>query len=220
MKIIEPSFEILTHTNGAEILRAIEKVARTCYKSEDRIEDGSAERMILMLIKNGHEAMIEFFDITVKFIHNRGFSHEMVRHRLCSFAQESTRYCNYSANKFGNEITVIRPYWANEETRDAEGRRYFHSEAFNRWYDTIAYIENIYSQMLKLGLPAQAARGILPNDLKTEINVKTNLREWRQIFKLRCAPAAHPDMRRVMIPLLEELKIRIPVIFDDIDYSK
>ena len=216
MKIIEPSYEILTPIDGAEILKTIEVIARTCYKSEDKIEPGSAERMVKMLIKNGHEAMIEFADITVKFIHNRGFTHEMVRHRLCSFAQESTRYCNYSNDKFGNEITVIRPYWANEETTDAEGRRYFNSESFNRWYDVTAYIENSYFQMLKLGLQPQAARGVLPNDLKTEINVKANLREWRAIFKLRTSPAAHPDMRRVMIPLLEELKTRIPVVFDDI----
>ena len=216
MRIIEPSYEILTPINGAELQR-IERVARTCYKSEEKIEKGSAERMIAMLIKNGHEAMIEFFDITVKFIHNRGFTHEMVRHRLCSFAQESTRYCNYSADKFGNEITVIRPYWAVEDTTDTEGRKFFHSESFNRWYDAMAYSENSYFQMLKLGLPAQAARGVLPNDLKTEINVKANLREWRQIFKLRTSPAAHPDMRRVMIPLLQDLKSQIPIIFDDIE---
>ena len=211
MRIIEPSYEILTPIDGDEVLKAIEKVARTCYKSEDKIGEGTAERMAAMLIKNKHEAMIEFFDITVKFTHNRGFTHEMVRHRLCSFAQESSRYCNYSEDKFGNEITVIQPYWIN-------GDIYLQED----WETTIGRIEedyfNILSYFKRNNLPGgpQAARGILPNDLKTEINVKANLREWRAIFKLRTAPSAHPDMRRVMIPLLEELRGKIPVIFDDI----
>ena len=211
MRIIEPSYEILTPINGDEVLKAIEKVARTCYKSEDKIGEGTAERMAAMLIKNKHEAMIEFFDITVKFTHNRGFTHEMVRHRLCSFAQESSRYCNYSEDKFGNEITVIQPYWINRDIYLQED-----------WEVTIGRVENDYFNILayfkRNNLPGgpQAARGILPNDLKTEINVKANLREWRTIFKLRTAPSAHPDMRRVMIPLLEELRGKIPVIFDDI----
>ena len=111
MKIIEPSYEILTPIDGEEILKTIERIARTCYKSEDQITADSAEKMIGNLIKNGHEAMIEFFDLTVKFTHNRGFTHELVRHRLCNFAQESTRYCNYIKDKFGNELTIIKPYW-------------------------------------------------------------------------------------------------------------
>jgi len=134
--------------------------------------------------------------------------------RIASFAQESTRYCNYSADKFGGEITVIQPYWATPEIVD--GREYYLTREFNIWFDCIRDIENNYFTLLKEDLPAQAARGVLPNDLKTEINVKANLREWRQIFKLRTSPAAHPDMRRVMIPLLKELQERIPIIFDDI----
>lgn len=208
MKIIEPSYEILTPINGNEVLRTLEKVARTCYKSEEKIGEGTAERMISNLIKNGHEAMIEFFDITVKFTHNRGFTHEMVRHRLCSFAQESTRFCNYSDDKFGNEITVIRPYWLDERP-----------ELEEQWEDACSLMEDAYLWFInEKDLQPQAARGVLPNDLKTEINVKANLREWRAIFKLRCAPAAHPDMRRVMIPLLQELKNRVPIIFDDIQH--
>ena len=206
MKIIEPSYEILTPINGAELQR-IERVARTCYKSEDKIGPGSAEKIISMLIKNDHMAMIEFFDITVKFIHNRGFSHEMVRHRLCSFAQESTRYCNYSADKFENTITIINPYWLDSDC----------SFIANLWYDAMQKAEKSYFALIKAGLPAQAARGVLPNDLKTEINVKANLREWRQIFKLRTSSAAHPDMRRVMVPLLQELKNLIPIVFDDLE---
>ena len=212
MKIIEPGYEILTPIDGKEILKTLEKVARTCYKSEEKIAEGTAEKMAAMLIKNGHEAMIEFFDITVKFTHNRGFSHELVRHRLCSFAQESTRYCNYSQDKFGNELTIIKPYWfdrVSQKTRDT-------------WSDQIYAAELTYFGLLEalkidgIQPQAQAARDVLPNALKTEINIKANLREWRAIFKLRTAPAAHPDMRRVMTPLLMELKAKIPVIFDDI----
>lgn len=210
MRVIEPSYQILTAIDGKEILKSLESIARTCYKSEDKIEEGSAERMIAMLIKNGHHAMIEFFNINVKFVHNRGFSHEMVRHRLCSFAQESTRYCNYSGDKFGGEITVIKPYWFEE------GDKY----SKYAWTSTVEDIETVYLNMVEQGLPAQAARGVLPNDLKTEINVGCNLREWRNIFKLRTAKAAHPDMRRVMIPLLQEFKLLIPIIFDDIEVEQ
>lgn len=212
MKIIEPDYEILTPINGVEILQTIEKIARTCYKSEDKIAPGTAERMIHNLISNRHEAMIEFFDITVKFTHNRGFSHELVRHRLCSFAQESTRYCNYVDDKFGNELTMIRPYWASS------------IKAMNIWIHRMEELEDTYFDLLEtlkedgIQPQAQAARGVLPNDLKTEINIKANLREWRAIFKLRCAPDAHPDMRRVMLPLLRELQEEIPVVFDDIHF--
>lgn len=209
MKIIEPSYEILTPIDGAEILKTIERVARTCYKSEEKIGEGTAEKMIAMLIKNGHEAMIEFFDITVKFVHNRGFTHEMVRHRLCSFAQESTRYCNYSDDKFGNELTMIIPYWWHQEGHQIR--------AVGDWKEAMDKIQIAYFALINSGLQPQAARGVLPNDLKTEINVKANLREWRAIFKLRTAPAAHPDMQRVMIPLLQELKSKLPIIFDDIE---
>jgi len=206
MKVIKPSYEILTPINSAEILRSLEKVARTCYKSEEKIGEGTAEKIIKMLVSNRHEAMIEFFDITVKFISNRGFSHEMVRHRLCSFAQESTRYCNYSADKFGNEITVIEPYWYEQGNNFAD----------QQWFMEMGRIEKTYFMLLESGLKAQDARGVLPNDLKTEINVKANLREWRQIFKLRTSSAAHPDMKRLMIPLCQELSEKIPIIFEDI----
>lgn len=209
MKLIEPSYEILTFINHEEILKTIEKVARTCYKSENNISEdtSSAERMISMLVLNGHEAMIEFQDIIVKFTSNRGFSHEMVRHRLCSFAQESTRYCNYSNDKFDNQITFIRPYWFGKGFLKQEGA----------WDDQMREVEDLYFSFVSAGLKPQDARGVLPNDLKTEINVKANIREWRTIFKLRTAVAAHPDMRRLMIPLLKEFKSRLPILFNDIE---
>lgn len=205
MKIIKPSYQILTPINREEILKQLEIVGRTCYKSEDKITKDSSSKFIEMLIKNGHEAMIEFFDISVKFIHNRGFTHELVRHRLCSFAQESTRYVNYSKDKYDNQITIIEPYWFED------------CDAFNKvlWNNTLERCEKTYMSLTKNGVPAQGARGVLPIDLKTKINIRANLREWRHIFKLRCSSKAHSDMRRVMIPLRDELTKILPEIFGD-----
>lgn len=210
MNIIDPFYEIITPLDGENILKTIEVVARTCYKSEDKIEKGSAEKMVKMLVSKHHEAMIEFADIIVKFTTNRGFSHELVRHRLASFAQESTRYCVYSKDKFGNEITVIHPYWFDSASDIAK----------TSWLNAMSTAENEYLTLIKEGLLAQDARGVLPNDLKTEINIKANIREWRNIFQLRTPLAAHPDMQRLMRPLLNEFKSKVPILFDDITYEE
>lgn len=213
MKIIKPSYEILTPIDGAEILKTIEKVARTCYKSEDKIDNESAKKLVTRLINSGHEAMIEFFDITVKFVCDRGVSHEIVRHRIASYAQESTRYCNYSKDKFENQITYIQPnFWSDcpESGDDYEKHAILEQILID--------IEKAYNKLIDLGASPQEARYILPNGLKTEINVKMNLREWRHFFKLRCSKAAHPQMRELAIPLLEEIKELLPIIFNDINY--
>ena len=115
MKIINAGFQILTNINGMEMLKAIEYIARTCYKSENSITELSAVKMVENLIRSGHEAMLEHQSISVKFIVDRGVSHELVRHRMASYAQENTRYCNYSKDKFGNEITVIKPCFLDED---------------------------------------------------------------------------------------------------------
>jgi thymidylate synthase (FAD) len=222
MKLIKPYTEILTPINGEEILKTLEKVARTCYKSEDKIINESAPKLVKALIERGHEAMIEFFDITVKFVCDRGVSHELVRHRIASFAQESTRYCNYSQDKFANEIIFIEPLWLQdtchkglEHSLDGKYSDMFTIEDF---IDFLTQAESSYLAALVAGWQPQQARNLLPNALKTEINIKMNLREWRHFFGLRCAKAAHPQMRELTIPLLEELKSKIPIIFDDITY--
>ena len=210
MRIIEPSFEIISPTeiNGNDILKEIEKIARTCYKSEDKITDLSAQDLIRQLLKRGHEAMLEFGpSITVKFICNRGFTHELVRHRIASYAQESTRYCNYSKEKHGNEITVIKPSVPMSLNN------------YNFWVESMKACEQAYMHLIKHGVPPQIARGVLPIDVKTEINIKANLREWRHIFKLRTSVAAHPSMHQLMRPLLKQLQTNIPIIFDDITYK-
>lgn len=189
------------------MIQHIEKIGRVCYKSENNItEDGeSAKKFVKMLIDRGHEAMIEHSSLSVKFIVDRGVSHELVRHRLASFAQESTRYCNYSKDKFGNEITVIKPCFFDE-----------HSETYKEWKIAMECAENAYFVLLNKGASPQVARSVLPNSVKTEITITANYREWRNFFKLRTTQAAHPQMREVTIPLLEELKTKIPVVFDNI----
>lgn len=209
MKIVKAGFEILTEISegGIKELQYIEKIGRVCYKSEERItQDGeSAKEFVRMLINRGHEAMIEHSMLSVRFIVDRGVSHELVRHRLCSFAQESTRYCNYLKDKFGNEITVIKPCYLREGTG-----------TYYEWHNAMSDAEDYYFDLLDMGMSPQQARTVLPNSLKTEIIVTANYREWRNILKLRTAKAAHPQMREVMIPLLQTLKNKIPIVFDDI----
>ena len=246
MKIILPSFEILTpiSDNGVLELQRIERAARTCYKSEGKItEDGeSARKMVKMLLDKGHEAMLEHSDLSVKFITDRGVSHELVRHRLASFAQESTRWCDYSNDeKFDGGLTFIMPYWfdkwykSNNEPRDAYNKflesasigntlygyetilgTHDRPKGFSQWLWGLAQCERVYRSMRLNRCSPQLARSILPNSLKTEIVVTANYREWRNILKLRTAPDAHPDMRSLMNELLKELQKRIPLIFDDI----
>ena len=208
MKVINPSYEILSHPS-IEDLKALEYIGRTCYKSEKHISDMSAERFVKNLIDKGHEAIIEHAYISVKFICDRGISHEIVRHRLASFAQESTRYCNYTSDKFNNHITVIKPVFYG----DTE------SVQFKTWFDSCMQSEQAYFKLIGNGSTPEEARCVLPNSLKTELVMTANLREWRHFFKLRAADItgkAHPQIKQLTIPLLKELQNLLPVIFDDI----
>jgi thymidylate synthase (FAD) len=208
MEIIKQSHKILTDlSNEYLLLGFIEYAGRTAYKSEDKITKDSANEFIRNLIKRGHESVLEHFNISVKFITDRGVTHELVRHRLCAYTQESTRYCNYS--KKG--MTFIKPvFWEENKERNIKRTNY------DRWLDLIHDSENIYNSMIEDGATPQEARSILPNSLKTEIICTTNVREWRYILKLRTAKIAHPQMRALMIPLLDELKGLLPVLFEDI----
>ena len=203
MKIVEPGFEILTNINGNRILKSIEMKARVCYKSEDRITDDSCVKFVKMLVDRGHEAMIEHESISVKVICDRGVSHEIVRHRLASYAQESTRYCNYG-NK---DIEFITPFVLHD--------RY----SAKRWRMSRALAEEAYRAMIDDGCSPQIARSVLPNSLKTEIVITMNLREWKHFFKMRADKAAHPQMRQIAVPMLKEFKRLIPIIFDDLGES-
>ena len=203
MKIVEPGFEILTNINGNRILKSIEMKARVCYKSEDRITDDSCVKFVKMLVDRGHEAMIEHESISVKVICDRGVSHEIVRHRLASYAQESTRYCNYG-NK---DIEFITPFVLHD------------SYSAKRWRMSMALAEEAYRAMIDDGCSPQIARSVLPNSLKTEIVITMNLREWKHFFKMRADKAAHPQMRQIAVPMLKEFKRLIPIIFDDLGES-
>lgn len=221
MRLIKPFYEILNDPNtiGENVIIAIEKAARTCYKSEHKIIRDEAKNiaisgrdLVRKLISNKHEAMLEFGgNIAVKFTCDRGVSHELVRHRLASFAQESTRYCNY-----GNDhVTFIIPHWL----RISEGiysSTPVTTPSSTIWMNNMLYCESAYKQLLFEDWTPQLARDVLPNALKTEINISANIREWRHIFKLRCASSAHPSMRNLMIPLLLEFNNKIPIIFDDL----
>lgn len=257
MKLIKPYYKILTPINGEEILKQIELAARTCYQSEGKIEYGkyypkvreedehvppmiedgyavSARKLIPKLIDNHHEAMLEFGGmITVRFIVDRGVTHELVRHRLCSFAQESTRYCNYNKDK---HVTYIIPHWLTLKegeyvyTESESALYYFNTDLLKyvklilpedteKWLQVIENTEHQYNLLVgEFKWTPQQARSVLPNSLKSEINISANIREWRHIFKLRTAKTAHPQMREIMCPLLDEFKSKIPILFDDINY--
>lgn len=230
MKIIEPKYEILTDVSegGIKELQQIERVARVCYKSEDKITpDGeSAKKLVSFLVKQGHEAMLEHSQLSVLFTCDRGVANELVRHRIASFAQESTRYCNYAGEKFGGELTFIWPYYIPCEPKEKAIKAASSSEELkkletdyqihNAWYWACDDAEKSYKTLIANGLRPEQARCVLPLCLKTEIVVTANYREWRNIFKLRTPVAAHPQMRELMCPLLLEVQKKIPVVFDDI----
>ena len=205
MKIIKPSFEVLGDINPMEILRNIEVCGRVCYKSEALVTDNSAEPFIRRILQSGHESVIEHEKITVKIICDRGVTHEIVRHRIASYSQESTRYCNYSKSKFGSELTFVKPVFWSED-----------SQEYGIWKQQMQLIEDSYIKLIQLGATPEQARSILPNSLKTEIVVTMNLREWRHFFKLRTSKRAHPQMREISIPLFRKLREMLPSVFDDI----
>ena len=222
MNILKAGFEILTPISegGIEELKHIEKIGRVCYKSEGNItEDGeSAKKFVKMLINRDHTAMIEHSSLSIKFIVDRGVSHELVRHRIASFAQESTRYVNYSLDKFGNEINVIdirNGIVLDNKMKNMDANTI--ELIISEWLLAMEDAEKHYMKMMELGATPQIARSVLPNSTKTEITITANYREWRNFFKLRVPNTAHPQMREITIPLLKELKNKLPIIFDDIE---
>ena len=201
MTIISPSFAIEGQIDGEEMLRSIERAGRTCYKSEEQITTDSARAFVRKIIRSGHESVIEHEKVTVRIICDRGVSHEIVRHRLASYSQESTRYCNYG--KTGN-ITFISPCCWEPLSGPHEV-----------WRTAMQAAEKAYLHLIAYGASPQEARSVLPNSLKTEIVMSANLREWRHFFRLRTSAAAHPQMREITIPMLAEFKRLIPVVFED-----
>lgn len=207
MKIVKQSFELLTPIDREEILKRIELAGRTCYKSEAKITTDSASEFVRKIVKTGHYSVIEHVSLTLKFITNRGVTHELVRHRLASYSQESTRYCNYGKN---GELTFVYPHWWDDDTY-LEKIRFVMKQV---WTKTMVQCESDYLYLTQtLEMKPQDARGVMPNDLKTEIVVTANLREWKHIFELRTSPAAHPDIRLMLQEPLKMFKEQLPEIF-------
>lgn len=211
MRTTEPSAYIVSDVNGEEMLRRIEVAGRTCYKSEDKITPESAEEFVRMIIKRGHHSVLEHESVGVRIVCDRGVSHEIVRHRLASYSQESTRYCNYSKDKHGGEVTFIAPGFLWETGGDP---------CHDEWVRAMEAAEKSYLTLLRYGASPQGARSVLPNSLKTELVMTANLREWRHFFTLRTANAAHPQMREIARPLLGEFRDRIPVVFSDVGWTE
>lgn len=204
MKVIKPSVEALTPL-GIDLVLQIETAGRTCYKSEGKGSYEASEQFVRKLILSGHEAMVEHASVTFRIICDRGVTHEIVRHRLASYAQESTRYCNYAKDKFGNELTFIKPLFWEED-----------SAQYKLWYNMCEEAEQAYMALINAKATPQEARSVLPNSLKTEIVVTMDVREWRHFLKLRCAPDAHPQMREVALEILRQFRESVPVLVEDI----
>ncbi len=206
MKIISQSFELCDPAlDGQEILKHIERCGRVCYKSEEMAAPGTSEDFVRRIIRRGHESVLEHVSVSARIVTDRGVTHEIVRHRLASYSQESTRYCNYDSGRFGRQITVIRPcYWPPE------------SRAAICWEAACRQAEEAYFELRGWGCAPQEARAVLPNSLKAELIMTANLREWRHFFRLRCSPAAHPQMRELATRGLELMRAKIPVVFDDV----
>lgn len=226
MKLVKPSFEILTAT--VDPLQLIERAGRTCYKSEDKITDDSAEKFVEMIRKRGHYSVIEHAIATVKFVIDRGVSHELVRHRICSLSQESSRYCDYKSKG----VTFVIPPWIDIEPGDYDDldRQAVESAKNERvdkvlgttafptvfWMKALWDAELYYKILRSNDWTPQQARSVLPNSLKTEIVMTANFREWHHVFTLRTSKAAHPQMREIMIPTCKEFQKRFPIVFDGI----
>lgn len=209
MKIIEPSVELINPVPYEVALNTIEIAGRTCYQSEDKMTDNSAEGFIRRIIQRGHESVLEHVSVTARFICDRGVSHEIVRHRIGAYSQESTRYCNYSDGKFGGEIAVIEPCFVEYGTG-----------SYVVWKDACEMAEAYYMRLMNGNtkhLTPQEARAVLPNSLKTTLIVTYNIREWRHFFRLRCDPAAHPQTKQVANMARELLTERYPVFFEDLE---
>jgi len=198
MKIIEQSWDWVQKPELS--LEIIEEAGRTCYKSEDRITKDSAKKFVSMILKRGHESVIEHVSASVRFITNRGVTHELVRHRLCAFSQESTRYVNYG----GKDIEFIRPVWFDTTNKALQFK----------WHAAMEDCEFRYNDLLQNGWRPEQAREVLPNSLKTEIVMTCNLREWKHVLTLRCSQKAHPQIRALMLDCLSGFQATIPVLFD------
>lgn len=203
MKVINPIVTI-EEVDGLKIVKNIERYGRICYKSLSKITDDSYKSFISNVIKRGHLSVIEHEKVTAVIVCDRGVTHEIVRHRIGSYSQESTRYINYKEG-----LTVVRPFFWPEEYRN-----------YNIWYSQMLSAEKAYQELIESGAKPEEARTVLPNSLATEIAITYNMREWRHFFELRGSKGAHPQIREIAVDILEIMKQDIPIIFDDLIIDK
>ena len=209
MKIADPSFRFIHALPREEAYRIISEAMSNCYRAELNATPKTPQEMVEKAIRIGHYSVVEHVSVSVDIICDRGVTHELVRHRLASYSQESTRYCNYSGDKFGRELTFIYPSWTHiPEAMD--------SRKYAIWEDALRIAEVRYMEMLDAGATPQEARAVLPNSLATKIAMTANLREWAHIFKLRCDLPAHPDMRQVMKMIMFAMLDLYPSVFQPV----
>ena len=227
MKLIRESVELtilgepLDSMSEGKLGRFLESCGRVCYKSENKITEDSHKKFLKTIIKSGHESILEHANISAKIVTNRGVTHELVRHRIgVAYSQESTRYCNYSGDRFGNELSFVVPVWVTDENLEKYNNNTFvHDYMMDPvyiWKSQMQSAEHMYQYLLKLGWTPEKAREILPNSLATTIMTTFNLRAWRHVLKQRLDKKCHPQMRFMMFQLAENLNKYLPLFFSDI----
>ena len=210
MKIIDPTFEFISAPTRVAAYELISLAMSNCYRAELNATPKTPVEMVEKAVRIGHFSVLEHVYVSVNITCDRGVTHELVRHRLASYSQESTRYCNYAGEKFGRSLTFIRPSWAHGELSATQLKMY------GSWEEAMRLAEAHYMDMLDFGASAQEARAVLPNSLATKIAMTANLREWAHVFKLRCDLPAHPDMRQTMKPIMLGMLDLYPSVFQPV----
>ena len=207
MRIVEPWIKV-EKIDGIKIMKRLEKACRTCYRTEGSITDDSYKRLLENCINRGHESVLEHEKITVRIYCDVGSYKDLTRHRFASFSIESTRYCSYDKDKWGNEIAVMNPVYIEDK------------KVYDTWKKTMEEIEKGYIEMRSLGATTDMCRELLPHGIAGEYVMTANIREWRHILSLRTTNHVHPTIRQVLIPLLKYFQSEMPEIFGKIEYDK
>lgn len=207
MRIVEPWIKV-EKIDGKQIMKRIERACRTCYRSEGKITEDSYKKLIKNCITSGHESVLEHEKVTVRIYSDIGSYKDLTRHRFASFSVESTRYCSYDKDKYGNEIAIMNPVYIEDK------------EVYEAWKKTMEEMEKGYMEMKRLGASTDMCREVLPHSTAGEYTMTANIREWKHILKLRTTKHVHPSIRQVLIPLLKYFKEQMPEIFDDVEYDE
>lgn len=206
MRLVEPWIKV-EKFDGVKIMKRIERACRTCYRSEDKISEDSYKNLLTNCLNRGHESVLEHEKITVRIYSDIGSYKDLTRHRFASFSVESTRYCSYNKDKYGNEIAIIDPVYIEDK------------EVYATWKNAMEEMEKLYMKMKELGATTDMCREILPHSTAAEYTMTANIREWKHILELRTTNHVHPAIRQILIPLLLLFKEQMPEIFGNIEYD-